>query len=290
MGRFGTEAGLLFDGNIKNAFSRARLLTAGISNEANVCVVLKRYVLTQLVFMPGGSVVKFDYYLISAYQALRHVLSGDDVIIDCIPPCLYTKLQQHVSEGVKKYVDEQQLSVVRTTLEDLRRKGFTGLPSLVESSQHRASMTLDSVWNGEGIVRGSTQTEESFQEQQTVTDLARMKLDKYVDANQRAVRNTIVCGGPGNGKTTCCTEVVAIMAVSRGLIVTMTALMSVRAKQLGGRHISHLLCIPLHEYATPQRLAELAVMKLFRMPKLMAFLRQLDVMSVDELSLVSDKY
>jgi predicted GIY-YIG superfamily endonuclease len=144
------------------------------------------------------------------------------------------------------------------------------------------------VWNGEGIVRGSTQTEESFEEQRMVTDFARTKLDKYVDAHQRAVRNTIICGGPGNGKTTC-TQVIAIMALSRGLIVTMTALMSIRAKQLGGRHISHLLCIPVHEYATPQRLAELAVMKLFRMPKLIAFLRQLDIMDIDELSLVSDK-
>jgi hypothetical protein len=121
MGCFTMEAGLLFDGNMKNAFSRARLLTAGISNEANVCAILKRYFITQLVFMPGGS-VKFDRYLISAYQALQHVLSGDDVIIDCIPPCLYTKLQQHVLESVKKYVNEQQLSVLQTTLEDLHRK------------------------------------------------------------------------------------------------------------------------------------------------------------------------
>jgi hypothetical protein len=197
------------------------------------------------------------------------------------------KLQQHVSESVKKYVNEQQLSVLRTTLEDLHRKGFTGLPSF-ESLQDRTSMTPGSVWNGEGIVRGNTQTEESFQEQRTVTEFARMKLDKYVNANQCAVRNTIISGGPGCGKTTCM-EVIAIMAISRGLIVTMTALMSVRAKQLGGRHLSHLLCIPVKEYATPQRLAELAIMKLFRMPKLMAFLRQVDVMGLDEFGLVSDK-
>jgi hypothetical protein len=111
MGHFGTEAGLLFDGNMKNAFSRARLLTPGISDEVNVCAILKCYVLTQLVFMPGGS-VKFDQYLISAYQALRHVLCGDDVIINCIPPCLYTKLQQDVSDSVKKYIEEQQLSIL----------------------------------------------------------------------------------------------------------------------------------------------------------------------------------
>jgi hypothetical protein len=67
----------------------------------------------------------------------------------------------------------------------------------------------------------------------------------------------------------------------------ITALMSVRAKQLGGMHISHFLCIPVREYASPQRLAELAIMRLFRMPKRMAYLQQIDMLVLDKLGLVS---
>jgi hypothetical protein len=77
------------------------------------------------------------------------------------------------------------------------------------------------------------------------------------------------------------------MAVSRALLVTISAVMSVRAKQLGGRHLSFLFCIPVNEYATPQRLAEIALIRLYRMPKLLALLRQTDVLFIDELGLVS---
>ena len=53
--------------------------------------------------------------------------------------------------------------------------------------------------------------------------------------------------------------------------------------------MSSLFCIPVNEYACPQHLVEMALMKLFQMPKLMAYLRQIDVLYFDELGLLSDK-
>jgi adenylate kinase len=102
------------------------------------------------------------------------------------------------------------------------------------------------------------------------------------------VQNLIVTGGPGTGKTTS-GQITVVMAISRGLVMGIMAIMSVQAKQLGGVHVSSLFCIPVNEYASPQRLAEMALMKLFRRPKLMAYLRQMDVLYFDELGLLSDK-
>jgi DNA replication protein DnaC/predicted GIY-YIG superfamily endonuclease len=283
MGHFSTEIGLMFKGDIKSVFCQARLITSE-ANKESILAILKEYVTKQLVFMPGGS-VKFDRYLIAAYQALRQIISNDGVVMDCIPPCLYTKLQQDTSNEVKKYIQEQHRIVLRTTLEDLHCKGITTLPSF-ESLEDRSEITPESEWNGDQIPRGTSQTEKSFDEQNRVRRLAQLKLDEYTQPNGRTVRNPIVTGGPGVGKTTC-TEIILLMAMSRALVSMVTALMSVRAKQLGGRHLSYMLCIPVKEYATPQRLAELALMRLFRMPKLLALLRQIDVLLIDEFGLMS---
>jgi predicted GIY-YIG superfamily endonuclease len=66
--------------------------------------------------------------------------------------------------------------------------------------------------------------------------------------------------------------------------------MAVRARQLAGSdYISRMFCIPVHDKASVARLAELALGKLFRMPKQMAYLRQLDILLIDEFGLVSAK-
>ena len=95
-------------------------------------------------------------------------------------------------------------------------------------------------------------------------------------------------GSPGIGKTTS-GQITIAMALSCGLIVCIMAIMSVQAKQLGGIHVSSLFCIPVNKYACPQHLAEMALMKLFWMPKLMAYLRQIDVFYFDKLGLLSEK-
>ena len=113
---------------MKNLFQRAGLLSNPCNHE-NVLTILKRYILEQLVFMLGGS-EKFDCYLMSAYNALRQVIMGEDMPINGIPPSLYTKLQHDVLEQVKRHICTMQQSVINMTLMDLTKKGFTTLPSM----------------------------------------------------------------------------------------------------------------------------------------------------------------
>jgi hypothetical protein len=161
MGHFHTKCGLLLDGNMKNSFQRARLLS-GPSDHEIVLRILKKYILEQLVFMPGGS-EKFDRYMMSAYNALRQVIMGEDMPIDCLPPSLYTKLQHDVSEQVRKHVHNMQRSVLETTLTDLKQKGFTTMPSM-ELLPDQCTVQQDVVWNGDDICQGLTQSELSFEE------------------------------------------------------------------------------------------------------------------------------
>jgi hypothetical protein len=78
-------------------------------------------------------------------------------------------------------------------------------------------------------------------------------------------------------------NVALIYAMSRGLNVMITCLMAKRADFLGGIHLHRLFCIPVNESASVQRLAELAIINLYKNPERLALLQRLDVLGSDEL-------
>ena len=78
-------------------------------------------------------------------------------------------------------------------------------------------------------------------------------------------------------------NVALIYAMSRGLNVMITCLMAKRADFLGGIHLHSLFCIPVNESASVQRLAELAIINLYKNPERLALLQRLDVLGSDEL-------
>jgi hypothetical protein len=77
--------------------------------------------------------------------------------------------------------------------------------------------------------------------------------------------------------------------MSRGLSVTVTCLLAKRADFLGGIHVLSLFCIPVNESASVQRLAELAVISLYKNPEKLAFLQRLDVLAFDGLGQISSE-
>ena len=83
--------------------------------------------------------------------------------------------------------------------------------------------------------------------------------------NTQYVKNIIITGFPGGGKTFVLMYVL-IYARSRGLFTVSTAMMSNREIQLGGIHWHKLLCIPVDQSnnMSVYRMAELAIMKMER--------------------------
>ncbi len=100
------------------------------------------------------------------------------------------------------------------------------------------------------------------------------------------MKNVTITGGPGVGKTFLLC-ICILYFLSRGLGVALTANMSERALQLGGIHINKMFCIPVCEGTTVSRIAEIAITNLARKPKRLGFLRQMDVLAIDELGQVS---
>ena len=131
--------------------------------------------------------------------------------------------------------------------------------------------------------RPSIQTSESYEEQSIVFDAADRALSHYLSASGSQTKSISIIGAPGCGKTVCLL-ITLLKALCKGLNVGMTALLSERARELGGIHLHQMFLIPVAEATTNVvRLAERAAMELYRNPKKLAMIQTLDVLFIDEL-------
>jgi hypothetical protein len=83
---------------------------------------------------------------------------------------------------------------------------------------------------------------------------------------------------------------VLIYIIARGLKCTSIAMMCKRALQLGGTHAHKFWALPTDENMSPYRRAELAITKLLRDPKMIDFLRTVNVLFFDEMGQCSAEY
>ena len=90
------------------------------------------------------------------------------------------------------------------------------------------------------------QSEKSYQEQSKALRMAKTTIDQYLNAScqHTFVKCNIISGAPGSGKTFLMMYL-AVYAVSKGLTVGITAMMSKRAIQIGGSHIHQMFCLPV---------------------------------------------
>ena len=79
-----------------------------------------------------------------------------------------------------------------------------------------------------------------------------------------------------------------LYAISKGLIVTTTALQCARALHLGGVHIHQLFLVPTEDNIPLYRRAELAILRLFKNPTKLDFLCSMQILFIDEMGQMDD--
>jgi len=285
MGEFDNELNLFAGTSIKECFVRARLVDERPDFiEQSIDDLTRRYVLEQLVFLPGGS-QQFDRFLVAAHGTLRQAILHDTLPVEDLPPVLYTHLRMQTTKEAVAHIEMAREVLLTTVLRNLSDSGFHHLPLFDDISQ--ASSENPFQWTAARCnVCAANQSRQSFDEQTAVIDIVSNRFRSYQLAETRLAKSICIVGGPGVGKSTLL-QLLAVDAASRGLAVAMTALMSERSRELGGHHLNQMFAIPVNERAPVPRLAELALINLYRQPKRMAFLQRIDVLFIDELGQVS---
>ena len=284
MGEFDCETNLLGHGDMVDNFVRARLLGEDVSTrERDVTNLIGRYIVEQLVFLPGGA-KQFDRHVVAADRVLRQCLLHGELALDEIPASLYTHIMAEQDKKTHASLLSARKFLATTILKDLGNAKMMPLPGSVDDVV-KASVTSPLNWKPE-LIRSGGQSAASFEEQKAAMNLAIQQLNKFQYDTTSQTNSLIIIGGPGTGKTTCL-QAVGLLAMSRGLNTSLSTVMSERAKQLGGQHLSKWFLIPVNERATPTRLAELAIARLVRNPQHLALIRSLDVLLLDEFGQVS---
>jgi predicted GIY-YIG superfamily endonuclease len=203
-----------------------------------------------------------------------------------MPSVLYTSLRQETEEKVGRELWNKRLLLAKVSIETVRP--VTSVRNVPEAEELALCSKQSPLLRGIIFTRSERQGEESFQEQFACYNKCKLAIDTYIAATSTYTKCRAITGGPGCGKTFVL-NLLVLYSMSRGLSVMVTCLLAKRADLLGGIHVHSLFCIPVNERASVQRLAELAVIKLYKHPDKLALLQRLDVLAFDELGQISSE-
>ena len=279
MGKFNNE-GELFCGTSMNAFfSNAGLLPDRESvTEADIQLLTKRFILEQLLFVPGGTMA-FDRMSVAAYNLIRSALLDNCLGSIEVPSYLYTSLVSEATQTALAFHN-----TMRKSLAKVLSCNLPNIPGWMELDGATKGCPLNWVPTLEQI---PGQSEVSYNESCEVFRRTCSAIDVYINADSnKPARPLIICGGPGMGKTFQL-QLAAAYGMAKGLSVAVTAAMSERAITLGGRHIHYLFCLPGDNTNNVHRIIDKSLRGLNTNPEKLQFLRTLDVLCVDEMGYLS---
>lgn len=294
-GKFETEYELMATGDMKSAYEKA-----GIFDKSNVDKsinnLMTMYILDLLRKQPT-TVYQFDRRLCDAKALFcdllldNRLLSAPDISFET--PCvLQSKMVEETNKKVKEFGDNLFRTFTSTLYKDLKGCGFIDvLPKeddvLLYNSDVDAKCRVDEKeFFPPPHIKEGRQGMESYIEQRNVMCHAKKGIDQFRGCSS-VHENLVICGGPGNGKTTVA-QLICLYAISKGLRGIATSIVADRSKQLGGSHIAKLCSLTSNEgRLSPGHAAEKALATMYRRPDLFHFWRTLDFLYIDEFGMLS---
>ena len=120
-------------------------------------------------------------------------------------------------------------------------------------------------------------------EQQNIVNLLTQKIDESGTFRRSFLNHELFLAPPESYVLT----VALAYALACGLFCFVSSLASRKASQFGGEHIQRIFCLPTVVNASPVTIAELALQKRYRKNDKKCFLVAIQVLFVEEISLVS---
>ena len=274
MGEFETEIDLFNARTLRECFVKANILPDGVLNETHVAALLKKYVLEQMKFLPGGS-VSFSNRIIAAYDSIHSLVMEDRA--DCLNfPCvLMNSLTEKTETCIRTFIEETQIRLFHA----LKPPNVKNLPTTPNSY-------CNTLWIPE-FVKLPVQTDYSFNEQLRIIENIIVNMKQYMARDKRAVLSHLIMGKPGAGKSYV-SGVCLLFGLVNGLNCYVTSLASRRSASFNCEHIHRLFCICVnkHDVATT---VDKALQKLRNKPNYCALLMNIDVLLIEEVGVISSE-
>lgn len=284
LGHFETELDLFKGPSILDVFVRSKIIDNDFStdfDEEHIFSVLRKYVLTELLYYPGGGTFTFDSYLVAAYTSLRNSLLDESYASD-LPGVLLSDISQNASTELRKFIDDTKSSTIQACLAEIH------LISPTEREFSEATRFNPLQWipvaDEFGVLTQTSAVEQTLALNDLIT-----YIDSYANVTSGFSRFPVIIGSPGVGKTSLLVKL-ALYCIGRGLLTVFTSLTAETSLRFGGIHCHALLPIPISNqsrFIDVDRMTEKCIFSLSRNPNKTAYLKCINVICIEELGLVS---
>ena len=280
LGSYTTELDLFANSSIIQAFHTAGLCQSisGCDN-SEVSQITRRFLLEQLLFYPGSSSL-LDRFLCVAHNYLSGATQHNLLQYTCAVPRV---LEESVVEQRSEDVVEELRSIKERIVTAVVNQGIHGLPS----ASDLLNATLQSPFSWPPvIIPGQNQNSESLVHQQSILDAICDSMEQYRNSTTSFIKHQVILGPPGTGKSHVMIHCV-VSAMTKGFSCIITSLAAERSAILGGRHINALFPFPVSDINSVSHLVSHALNRLARDPVKFFVLKALDIIFVEEVSMVS---
>ena len=280
MGQFDTEYELFNCSSLKEAFPKGGFNLN--DTPENVAIkITRKYILEQALHLPGSTRM-FDRNIVNCYNVLLDFLRNRAPQFFEPPRVLLSTVTASIDERASHFLQITRQNIAKGICCSDK---VVDCPTQLELQHASTDNCLD---YHPKLLRLSTQTTLSFDKQTTVLKKFVEAIDIYRYANSTFVPHQFVLGCPGTGKSTI-TITALCYAMSKGLNCMVTTLSGEKAAQFGGIHLHRLIPIPINNFLTVVKQVESTVQKLYLNPMRLLLLKQLDVLVVEELGMLSSQ-
>ena len=275
-GRFETELDLFNQSNLLEVYRYSKLLPHGTSNNhQDAYTLIRKYVLSELKFLPGAS-RSFDRHLLASFDVFTSFVLNQQIHNYGLPLVLHREISDEAEMSYLSFHKEKKERCVQGCLLN------AALEPLVCHQHQFINATRQNPFKYTfSFPRADGQSDESYAFQQHVLNKSLASLESFMHGNVGFVKHQLCLGRPGSGKTLVCT-MLFMEAIARGLNCSITCLSGERAQQLGGEHVHKMFKFRVNKAQVPEHMASQSINSLLRDVTRFTDLERLEVLFIDE--------
>jgi hypothetical protein len=295
LGKYDTEIDALTNSTSRECFLKAGLIGNATDSESLQHYsnqLTRQYIVEQVVNYPI-SMDQVGVYIVTSKKVFDDAIRNNALSMSELPPFTMSTLRAVKTKENEAWWSNMKNSQLDAIYAILRNANSIPSRDAISRVTRESPLTWSPI---EVIKKYERQSDESYEEQMYVIDLAVKQLNKYRSASDEGtctyLKNTVIYGAPGTGKSYVA-EVIVLYALSLGLHVITTALMGVQANVRGGIHLHEIFKLPTSDSnsnLTPFQGAQIALDRIMHNVALLHALRTVDVIYLDESGQVSAKY